>query len=126
MSTGNELWQPGDDGADGAADPDVEWALFGAHAIEYWVVRDGRLVPADGSELECIAERERERAAEARLLRWEREQRRARSPGVVARFVWRCYALFRRGSGHGRPASASATEDHGGSLPRHWSDVAPR
>lgn len=127
MSMGDELWPPGDDGADGATDPDVEWAFFGAHAIEYWVVRDGRMVPADGSELERIAERERERAAEARLLRWEREQRHVhrRRPGVVVRFVSRCRGLFRRAPARGRPARVGAAEDQGG-MPQHWSDVVPR
>ncbi|HEX6797807.1 MAG TPA: hypothetical protein VF116_08850 [Ktedonobacterales bacterium] len=60
MSMGDALWQRDDEGA---TDPDVEWAFFGAHAIEYWVVRDGRLVPADGSDLERIAASARRRRA---------------------------------------------------------------
>lgn len=122
MSMGDELWQRNDEGA---TDPDVEWAFFGAHAIEYWVVRGGRLVPADGSELERIAERERERAVQARLLRWEREQRGAHQPGVVARFVWRCRGLLRRAPKRGRLAAVSAAEDQRGA-PRHQPGVARR
>ncbi|MFI5272911.1 MAG: hypothetical protein ACHQ4H_07765 [Ktedonobacterales bacterium] len=44
---------------------DVEEAFFGAHAIEYWIVRDRRLVPASPAERACILRWERERIAHA-------------------------------------------------------------
>lgn len=123
MSMGDEPWRPDDDGA---ADPDVEWAFFGAHAIEYWVVRDGRLVPAKGSELERIAECERELGAQARLLGWERERRRrGHQPSVIARFVWWCRGLV-RSAVPAHLVEPKTTASQGESAPRRQSDVAHR
>lgn len=115
MGMSDEQWQPEDDST---TDPDVEWAFFGAHAIEYWVVRDGRLVPADGSELEHIAERERERAAEVRLLRWERGQRQTRQPGVVVRVVSWCRGVLWRGPESVHRAGPKMVEGRSGTAPR--------
>lgn len=120
MSMGGGPWELGGD----ATDPDVEWAFFGPHDIEYWVVRDGQLVPADGSELERIAEWERERAARARLLRWEREQAPVRMPSVFVRLVSWCRGLSRR-TARVRRAESRVVEGQGDGTPRHWSDVAP-
>lgn len=110
---------------DGAADSDVEWAFFGVHDIEYWVVRGGRLVPADAAERERIAERERERSALPRLRRWEREQRHARLPDALGRVVWWCRGLLQRGA-HVRAVEPRAAEGRGHSMPRRRTDVAQR
>lgn len=118
----DESWLPGD----GATDPDVEWAFFGVHDIEYWVVRDGRLVPADATELERIAERERERAAQARLPHWERAQRQERRSGVIARFVSRCRGWLRQSSARVRLPEPELDAGQGESTPRRRSDVAHR
>ncbi|HEU5439061.1 MAG TPA: hypothetical protein VFU88_07205 [Ktedonobacterales bacterium] len=57
---------------------DVEDAFFGDHDVEYWVARDGRLVPADPDEVACIQAWEHERALAAvrarHLGRWRRSR----------------------------------------------------
>lgn len=121
MGMSNGPWPPDDDRV---TDPDVEWAFFGPHDVEYWVVRDGQLVPAEDSELERILERERERAAQGRLLRWEREQRHARRPGVVLRFVSWCRRLFRRAPAGVHRAEPTTTEGHADQATRRRSDIA--
>lgn len=124
MRMDDRPWQPSGDSED-RADPDMEWAFFGVHDIEYWVVRDGRLVPADASELERIAEGERERAAQARLLRWEREQRYDQRPGVIARFVAWCHDLARHPQ-HVPATKPPVVERSGDGTPHRRSDVARR
>lgn len=122
MSMGDGPWQPAGD----AVMSDAEWTVFLTHESEYWVVREGRLAPADAAELERIAERERERTAQGRLLRWERERRRkARPAGVIARFVCWCRAVG-LSVGRGNHASADVFEGSGDVPSRHPSDAARR
>ena len=42
---------------------------------EYWVWREGHLVPATRNERECIHLRERKRQVRGRLKQWQRRQR---------------------------------------------------
>lgn len=106
MSLDDSPWQPDDTPA---ADPYLEWVFSEAHDIEYWVVRDGRLVPAESSDLERIAEWERERSAVPRLHQWERQKVPARPPSVVVRFVAWCAGL-RRYAVWAHPAGPKAIE----------------
>ncbi len=119
------------DDNDDSADPYLEWVFSGAHDIEYWVVRDGRLVPAENGDLERIAERERERASVPRLRQWEREKGAGRSSGVFARFVTWCAGLrrhparphFARAQASERIETSTTASD---SAPRRQSNVVPR
>ena len=118
------------DDSDDSADPYWEWVFSEAHDIEYWVVREGRLVPAERGDLERIAEWERERAALPRLHQWERARKRqpARGISLVTRFVSWCAGLGSRAVGK-HPGEPKSTErvrmSAGDGVRRHRSDVAP-
>lgn len=129
MGMDDTPWQPGDD--DDSADPYREWVFSDAHDIEYWAIREGRLVPAERGDLERIAEWERERDALPRLRQWEREKQSVRSPGVVVRVAAWCVRLGRQATRAYRTQpkatehiQTSTSASHG--VPRRRSDVAPR
>lgn len=121
MTDDEAPWQPGDE----SADADVEWAFSGAHDIEFWVVREGQLVPAESADLERIAERERERSALPRLRTWERDQRHEHRPSVTSRIVSWCRGFSRRVR-KARPAEQLAVESNHEGTSRGQQNAARR